>query len=260
MRGTIILFSIIVVSILLTGCNIKIGDGILTVSEDGVQYVTREQSNANNDLTNINNEDATDDGKTTEYATGNNDSSDADTDQSREAIENPSTSTNVLSDSEMEDLKKVAEELAKIGEELWSGISLDESQSQRKRNQNQCEEGINENYSEVREKLNHEFYFPPCTHLVSVKEQGSLVQFVLEQRLNKWSTDSKGKFIMEMEAIEDAYVEFGGNDVYENYVHYADLYGEVKFYLHGTNRGDTQVHFIYWGDHIEIRVTYRHPP
>src|SRR5699024_10248560 len=103
MKGTFILFSIIVVSILLTGCNIKIGDGTLTVSEDGVQYVTGDQSSIknNNDITNINNED-TIDGKTTKNSTGNNDSSNTDMDQSHESTEeNPSSNFNSLSDSEM---------------------------------------------------------------------------------------------------------------------------------------------------------------
>src|SRR5699024_3783883 len=113
MRGTFILFSIIIVSILLAGCNIKIGDGTLTVSEDGVQYVTRNQLNSNNDITTINNED-TFDGQTTENSTVNNDSGNIDMEQSHEATESPTSNPNSLSDSEMDDLKRMAEELAKI--------------------------------------------------------------------------------------------------------------------------------------------------
>lgn len=257
MRTIIILFSIIIFSVLLVGCNIKIGDGILTVSEDGVQYVTGDQSYENNDPIEEHKENSIM-RKETNNGAGNTDVNNSNMNESHEPTKSPTSNSNVISASEMDELKKIAEELAKIGEEWWGEFSSEE-QPNNKSNRGQCEQGINEGYSEIQEKVNHTFYFPPCSHVVSVKEQGPLIRFVLEQRFNKRNINSNVAYVEEMEAIEDAYVHLGGNNIYENYVDYADFYGVVNFYLHGNNRGDTQVNFIHWGDHIEITVTYRHP-
>src|SRR5699024_3315412 len=121
--------------------------------------VTSDQSDVNNDTSNINKADSSN-GKTSDSPTKKS----TDSNQSRETTENPSTNSTIISDSEMDDLKKVAEELAKIGEELWEEFSSDEQQSEGELNVNQCAKVINEDYSEVRQKLNHQFYFPPCSH------------------------------------------------------------------------------------------------
>lgn len=243
MRRVILLLTILIITSILIGCNIKIGDGILTVSEDGVQYITGEQSNI----------------ETNDNDNKNDSSENSDGTQQNDVTKNPSTGFNSLSDAEVDELQQMAEELAKIGEELWKEFSQNNSSPNSNANENQCAEGINQNYSEIQNKLNHEFYFPPCADLISFKEQGSTLQFVMEQRFDELEKGSPNQFNSEMEAIEKGYVEFGENNVYENFINYADSYGEVKFYLHENNRGDTHVHFMYWGDHIEITVTYRHP-
>lgn len=247
MKRNVLLFIIVTISIILIGCNIKIGDGVLTVSEDGVQYITSDQSEIID--THVTDEDTHNGQK--------NDNKRKLNDQESTTGNSPSE-FNSFNDTEIEDLKKVAEELAKIGEELWKNFSSEGAQSKGESDHKQCKEDMNQNYTSVQQKLNHEFYFPPCSGLISVKEHGSTLQFVLEQRFNEQNIEGREDFIEAMELIEAEYVELGGENVYENYIHYEDLYGEIKFHLHGDEQGHTHVYFKYWGDHIEITVTYKH--
>src|SRR5699024_9901695 len=123
-----------------------------------------------------------------------------------------------------------------------------------------CPENYNQDYSEIRQKLNHEFYFPECSDLVSVDDKGSTLEFVLNHDISDVKPEGKNDaFAQAMINVHSGYKEFAGDNVYFDYQQFGFGYGDVNFYLHGNQTGDTKVHYEMGYKHMTIEVTYEYP-
>lgn len=269
-KRILLMSSLAMMIIILSGCiNLKIGNDLLKISSDGIEVVKdgatetdqteddsmNEDNESNTDSTekdsDANKKDSTKDQKNNSDDNSNGSSSDSvPADQSSEK--------NNSNDPDKDELQKMRDELDKISEEFRGDKSLDAYSSGNSK-EFSCPENINQDFSELQRKLDHEFYFPECSHLVYVDEKESSFSFVLQKMVDyKAVSEQPRLYEDEMEAVHEGYKKLGGDNVYYHFLYAADSYGVVDFYLHGNEKGDTNVHYQWDKEYITIEVTYTH--
>src|SRR5690625_3771404 len=107
-----------------------------------------------------------------------------------------------------------------------------------------CPEDFDQDYSEIRKKLNHEFYFPECSHVASIEDTGSTLKFVLHHDPKVLTlVDTDDEVTQAILNIHHTFEELG--HVYEHYPNFGLGEGYSYFYLHGDKKGDTKVDYEY---------------
>jgi len=254
MKRLLLISSILFMMTILVGCiNLKIGDDILKISEDGIELIKGGTKSAGNDA----NKDDQANGSHEEQETN-----DKGEEKAGDSSDNQQTNTGNSGNStgtNQDDSGKATDKTKNPDTEQSQGKASDGTASKGDQGY-ACPEGFDQDYSEIREKLNHEFYFPECSHVESVEDTGSTLKFVLHHDPKVLTLEDKNDELTQaILNIHHTFEELG--NVYDAFPNFGLLRGYSYFYLHGDNKGDTKVDYEYdiHTEYMVIEVVYTYP-
>jgi len=241
--GVLLFLAIFVMA--LTACiDVTIGNDIVKISEDGVQII-RDGANHEHD-----------ESKQSITSTSNKENG---TNEHSQIDENEIKIEDFLHDDnseQMEQLLDLVDGLFKFGLQLEKEFSTKATSEYE--SALDCPPNYNDDYSAITEKLNHSFFFPPCTEVIHVNDSEITLHFTLKQRSTVDTIHGNNQAYMKtMKKFINAYRRLGYPVFYDMFDE-ENGYAQLDFYLHG-NDGETKVIIEHFNNYVLIDVTYIYP-